>query len=355
MRQPFIPPLEEEDDLVVPEGWAEIAKEHWRMFLPKRYARLKAEGKLDQEAQEAAYYTASDMSELMGDGFSEREAWQAFREEWIFLPSEDEQPDPWSLNLDPDPIIQALTRLCGHYYDEGADYATWAEAVREDTAEEFTPYLEKAWEAVTGKPPENPKRTMSWNRIRNAARAVFNVWADQPEMKWARKAWFHLRTKGLTSYRTDVERTMVLVRLGTLALMYREFCEIAFGESQGDFEWVQWDQLGIESSSLPQLVHPETDSNEADGRGAEDREEGEIDDGDADGDLDINDALQELSQRVRPEIYEALVDGFGDDSMLFASLWRTVSHESLEDTVNEVTPEKGEAFSWICQGMDQLH
>jgi hypothetical protein len=32
------------------------------------------------------------------------------------------------------------------------------------------------------------------------------------------------------SYRNELERTMVLVRLGTLALIYREFCDLAFDE-----------------------------------------------------------------------------------------------------------------------------
>jgi len=342
------------------------------MFLPKMYNRLQAQGKLDERARSAAHLTAVEMSELMEDGFSEEEAWRAFRQH-IFLPSEDEQPDPWTLNFDPDPIIQALTGLCSHYYDEGTDYATWAEAVREDIAEEFTPYLEKAWEAATGSPPENPKRTMSWNEIRNAARAIFKVWVDQPEMKWAKRAWLHLRAKGLTSYRTDAERTMVLVRLGTLGLMYREFCEIAFDEDQGSFEWVEWDQLGIESSSLLELARPEADSNDEEGRTAENSKEGETDERDADGAFDTNDALRELSQRVRPEIYEALKDGFGGDSILFASMWRTPTEcdprqqESNEEILapadlktiysifGDETARKLEAFQWISEGMCQLH
>ena len=89
------------------------------------------------------------------------------------------------------------------------------------------------------------------------------------------------------------------------------------------------------SSFIVQLIRPETERDEEDER------------------LDTG-ALQELTHRVRPEIYEALVEGFGDDSMLFASLWRTVHQESLEETLNEVTFDKAEAFSWICQGMYQL-
>src|SRR5712692_9997160 len=103
MRQRFVPPLEEDDDHPVPEGWVEMAKEHWKMFLPKMYAHLEAEGKLEERAQRAAQFTADEMREAMKDGCSESEASQALREEWIFLPSEEEQPDPWTPNLNPEP------------------------------------------------------------------------------------------------------------------------------------------------------------------------------------------------------------------------------------------------------------
>jgi len=344
MRQRFIPPREEEDDLVVPEGWCEMAKEHWRVFLPKRYARLQAEGKLDEEAAKAARITAREMRDVMNGGFSESEAWQAFRGRWIFLPSEEEQPDPWTPNLDPEVLLPALTRVCSHYCDEGsADYEKWATSIREEISEEIGPHLEKAWEAVTGHPPVSAKKAVSWNEIRNVARILFNVWVNEPEIKWARKAWLYLRAKGLTSYRNEAERTMVLVRLGTLALAYREFCDLAFGEGSGDFDYIEWDELGIDPSSLAQLVAPETES---DGR---------------DDSFDTDDALQQSSQRVRPEIYDALVDGFGGDAMLFASLWRTPTdcdpraEESIDDVFNELTASKAEAFQWIRDGMDQLH
>ena len=88
------------------------------MFLPKLYARLHAEGRLDEQAQRATHFTAVEMNELMENGFSEEEAWRALREN-ILLPSEYEQPDAWNLDLDPVSITQALTRLCAQYFDEG--------------------------------------------------------------------------------------------------------------------------------------------------------------------------------------------------------------------------------------------
>ena len=86
MRQLFVPPLKNEDDLVVPKGWVEMAKDHWRMFLPKMYASLQKEGELDEEARGAAYFAADSMREMMEKGVSESEAGRAFREAWATLP-----------------------------------------------------------------------------------------------------------------------------------------------------------------------------------------------------------------------------------------------------------------------------
>jgi hypothetical protein len=347
MRQTFVPRREEDedDDIVVPEGWAQMAKDHWRVFLPKMYAQLEAEGKLDETAERAAYLTADSMQEAMEDGYSEPEAWEACRKEFIFLASE---LDTDVLNLDARPIIQALTAACEYSYEDGVTkFEDWAKCVQEDIVEEFEPYLEEAWQAVTGSAPISPRR-LSWKHVRSVAINLFNVWVGQPELKWAREAWRHLRAKGLTSYRNELDRAMVLVRLGTLAFMYREFCDVAFQEGSGQFDFVEWYELGIDTSLLTQLV-------------ATGKEPAESDEDKADESDSNKDHLQELTVRVRLEIYEALKDGFGSDSMLFASLWRSpnedepLRQESLDETLNCVTSEKAEAFSWICEGMNQLH
>jgi hypothetical protein len=62
------------------------------------------------------------------------------------------------------------------------------------------------------------------------------------------------------------------------------------------------------------------------------------------------------SRQVRPEIYDSLTAGFGGDSAIFASLWRIpnehdpIHHESLDEILNDVTPEKGAAFDWTVKG-----
>ena len=135
---------------------------------------------------------------------------------------------------------------------------------------------------------------------------------------------------------------MVLVRLGTLALMYREFCDLAFEESTESEG--EWDELNIDPFRVGQLIGADFER-----------------DDDQDADSLARAALNELSESARPETYEALKKGFGGDSALFASLWRTPTdgkrqeQESLYETLNEVTPQKGAAFDWICEGMPLLH
>jgi hypothetical protein len=64
---------------------------------------------------------------------------------------------------------------------------------------------------------------------------------------------------------------------------------------------------------------------------------------------------------VRAEIFEALRDGFGGESHLFASLWRSPSahdpihQESFVECVTDITGAKVEAFGWISEGMEELH
>jgi hypothetical protein len=65
--------------------WASQAKEHWKKHRPKLYA---VERTKDQ------YYRAIE------DGMEPHEAWEAVRENYLFLPSEEDQP---SLGEDPNP------------------------------------------------------------------------------------------------------------------------------------------------------------------------------------------------------------------------------------------------------------
>ena len=67
--------------------------EHWKEFRPKMYAQLVASGQLEQRAKLAQDRTLEALHELMDQGQSYPEAWEAVRELWAFLPSEEDQPE----------------------------------------------------------------------------------------------------------------------------------------------------------------------------------------------------------------------------------------------------------------------
>src|SRR5207249_3223626 len=72
-----------------PLGLAIQAKEHWKQFRPKMYQELLKSGELDRRAQEAAENTLEARGRLIQQGMKPNEAWEAVRENWVFLPSEE--------------------------------------------------------------------------------------------------------------------------------------------------------------------------------------------------------------------------------------------------------------------------
>lgn len=80
------------------ESLAHQAKEHWKKLRPRMYAELKASGKLDELAQDAARRTREMVADLIEKGWSHDQAWEGVREQFVFLPSEEDQ-----LNLGENP------------------------------------------------------------------------------------------------------------------------------------------------------------------------------------------------------------------------------------------------------------
>jgi hypothetical protein len=82
---------------------------------------------------------------------------------------------------------------------------------------------------------------------------------------------------------------------------------------------------------------------------------------DTDDPIELETALKALIDHYRPEVFEALVKGFGNESSLFLSLWRASEggaidepEECAESVLNEGTPERMKAFEWITEGMPSL-
>ena len=66
-------------------------KAHWEKYRPRMVKELKAAGKYDQALQEARDLTSNALADLLQAGVPHNQAWESVREEWAFLPSEEDQ------------------------------------------------------------------------------------------------------------------------------------------------------------------------------------------------------------------------------------------------------------------------
>jgi hypothetical protein len=203
-------------------------------------------------------------------------------------------------------------------------------------------------------------RTVQWEDVSESTDFLFHVWSGSRELEWAKKSWQGLSKHGLTSYRDQVERSSVIIRLIALADIYRGFCHLAFDEVY-EPEYTVWaSELNLKAFRVAQCVGPQFERDE-----------------EADADTLFDQALSELIRGAIPPIYEALKTEFGDDSLLFVSLWNSVDYERDRDDGEseeqrsaradvdgkidctedaywilntEPTAEKQQAFNWVCQG-----
>jgi hypothetical protein len=156
---------------------------------------------------------------------------------------------------------------------------------------------------------------VAWTDIPKEVRdSLFRVWTDARELLWAEKCWGYLDKRGLTAYSNEVTKVRVLVRLMSLAEIYREFCDRAW-EEQYDCELVAWaSELDLNRFRLAQCVGPTFDGNTVD-----------------DDDELFGAALMSLAKEARREIYDVLIKEFGGESYLFVSLWNTVEFQRKDD------------------------
>jgi hypothetical protein len=198
---------------------------------------------------------------------------------------------------------------------------------------------------------------VQWDEVSENANSLFRVWTDGRELQWAKKSWQALSKRGLTSYANQVERTFVIIRFIALADIYRNFCDLAFDEAH-EPEYMVWaDEMNLEAFRVAQCIGPQFRCDE--GSDTEDL---------------FDQALCELVEGSKKVIYGALKAEFGDDSLLFVSLWNTVEREKDEDDIEgrtssaradgeidwtegsyeilnlELTGQKQQAFNWVRQG-----
>lgn len=74
------------------QNWVNQARAHWKEFRPRLYRDLKASGKLEAALKEAAERTFAEMGQHRAMGYSEQEAWEIVRENYLFPPEEGSNP-----------------------------------------------------------------------------------------------------------------------------------------------------------------------------------------------------------------------------------------------------------------------
>lgn len=74
------------------DGLALEIKAHWKKYRPQMYRQLEQDKKLDQALHEASERTGQAFAQQVEGGLEPSSAWEMVREEWAFLPSEQDQP-----------------------------------------------------------------------------------------------------------------------------------------------------------------------------------------------------------------------------------------------------------------------
>jgi hypothetical protein len=187
---------------------------------------------------------------------------------------------------------------------------------------------------------------LDWQTIAPAAAFLFKIWVDQPELKWAEKAWAMLAKRGLTTYTNELEKQVVLLRLYTLAKMYGDFCQRAFDETcyikesvWGWQECLEENELYLSFFRLGQLVGP-TEFLDKECYAVEDEKDW------------LPDLVNSIAEAQTATVFAALLAEFGSVTELLLSLWN--SNRSPEDVISDVDQipfESWHAYSFVEDGM----
>lgn len=187
--------------------------------------------------------------------------------------------------------------------------------------------------------------TIEWEEVADLFRQ-FCLFVDEPEMRWFKKAWQDFVQAGKASYENEVERHWVLARAVALGVMFIEFADRAV-EEHHDAQSILIELTAYEDTfnlvRLGSMADKDCLSDEGD--------ESEL----------FVEALGNLVNRCRCEVYDALVTVFGNPMTLFVSLWLSsdpeikvgdYSDEVFEDVVNhDLTPQKQNAYDFFADGM----
>ncbi len=184
---------------------------------------------------------------------------------------------------------------------------------------------------------------LNWEKVKGAAKVAFDVWVSGDELEWAKEVWNRTVAAGFASYSNEIERHRIAILLFGLAGFYRDFCSLAWDERDKPTYSYWSGELELDGFVLGQLVGPEPG-------------------------IDSDDALNHLVNAARPEVVVLLTQVFGNVNSVFVALWKAGPNDSSEENddcdgresltdgeiLNEITPEKLAAYSWLERGADVI-
>lgn len=180
-----------------------------------------------------------------------------------------------------------------------------------------------------------------------------DVFSEESGKRWCEQAWKYITDANLVDLRSPIDITRARLCGFTLWWLAHDFCAACFGEdSCPELEWNEWSEK-LEISPLFALVVG-TESqlcNEALSNAlVYQTDELFIYDGEFDFSFDENES--DLASRVcalaamrhRQKVVDAIVSGFGDESLLFASLYVATRDldRIVERQMDELTEEAEE-------------
>ena len=167
-----------------------------------------------------------------------------------------------------------------------------------------------------------------WGDVKEAANDIFSVWIDQPELQWAKKSWGLIEKYGLTVYENEFERHIVVFRFLILGGIYNDFCCVTWEECF-EPEYDGWaDIFELEPHIIWQLY-------------------ANLSDWEPDEDIEERDALVCLVENCRNEVVTALLNGFGNENNLYASLWGSrypLHSEEIDGDMELIIPGMMEGY-----------
>ncbi len=192
---------------------------------------------------------------------------------------------------------------------------------------------------------------MIWKSIRLLRKP--DVFSEESGKRWCEEAWTHITDANLLDIHSPIDITRARLCGFTLWWLAHDFCAACFGEdSSPELEWNEWFEK-FEISPLSALVVG-TESqpcNEALSNALVCQTE-ELSIYDGEFDFSFDESESDLASRVcalaamrlRHRVVDAIVSGFGDESLLFASLYVATRDldRIVERQMDELTEEAEE-------------